>query len=253
MRAEDNSDSTNPNQTPGLQPGVQFGLIAIATLTVGGGVMRAIGRGTWDRDTLMFFLAAAIIILLPWVAKLKFGKDGFELEMQRSEYEKAKKLVDQLGAGSPSSPGKAKSLATEGVDDFDGLARDVLAPETVPTKPPTDEADPQKGQFGGHEVANGRRLSATVKQVALRPEWFIVRLLVSQADLSKPLSGKVTFYLHPTFKTNIVTVPVKNGKAMLEIVAWGAFTVGAKCDDAQTPLELNLATLPDAPEKFRSR
>ena len=40
---------------------------------------------------------------------------------------------------------------------------------------------------------------------------------------------------------------------VFDLVAWGAFTVGARTDDGKTRLELNLATLESAPTRFRSR
>jgi hypothetical protein len=69
----------------------------------------------------------------------------------------------------------------------------------------------------------------------------------------KPLTGVVTFHLHPTFKKTVAPVLAKENKAELELVAWGAFTVGVSCDDGGTELELDLATIPDAPATFRTR
>ena len=44
-----------------------------------------------------------------------------------------------------------------------------------------------------------------------------------------------------------------NGIATLQLIAYGAFTVGAECDGGTTKLELNLAELPDAPQLFKER
>lgn len=46
---------------------------------------------------------------------------------------------------------------------------------------------------------------------------------------------------------------VVEGAAMIERIAYGAFTVGAEADGGATRLELDLVDLPDAPELFRSR
>jgi len=45
---------------------------------------------------------------------------------------------------------------------------------------------------------------------------------------------------------------VKNGIAEAKLVAWGAFTVAAVADSEATRLELDLGTLPDAPDWFKS-
>jgi hypothetical protein len=113
--------------------------------------------------------------------------------------------------------------------------------------------DPQKGRWGAQAGANGRRLSATVTPVPTAPEWFHVQLEVTSTDNNRPLAGDVIFHLHPTFDPSDRTVSVQNNMALLEIDAYGAFTVGAEADNGQTRLELDLATLPDAPASFRQR
>jgi hypothetical protein len=63
----------------------------------------------------------------------------------------------------------------------------------------------------------------------------------------------VTFYLHPTFRKRVVGVAAVSGRAVLEFVAWGAFTVGAICEKDGTKLELDLSELATAPYEFRVR
>ena len=77
---------------------------------------------------------------------------------------------------------------------------------------------------------------------------------VKSTNKNNPLKGDVYFYLHPTFPKMRMRVPA-DGKNEVETIvsAYGAFTVGAVVDNGQTKLELDLATLPDAPPEFRKR
>ena len=117
-----------------------------------------------------------------------------------------------------------------------------------------DPDDPHKGRWGGRAERNGRIISATVKAAEDDADWFEVKLTVEPTTTrSKPLTGKVTFYLHPTFTPDKVTVNVQNGRAEYEVYCYGAFTVGAVADNGRTKLELDLSTLPDAPARFRAQ
>jgi hypothetical protein len=112
-----------------------------------------------------------------------------------------------------------------------------------------DAEDPQKGQWGGEKKRNGRELSASVKR--LGDGWYDVRLTVSALRASPPLDGKVTFYLHPTFPNPEMSAMSVEGKASINVTAWGAFTVGAVADGGETLLELDLAREKDLPKQFR--
>jgi hypothetical protein len=116
-----------------------------------------------------------------------------------------------------------------------------------------DRNDPHKGAFGGSPTSNGRKLSAKVTKTSDK-DLFDILLTVESTDSTRPLVGSVKFYLHPSFAREIIDRPVEaNGTATLPLVAWGAFTVGVRADDGRTELELDLASLEDAPERFRSR
>jgi len=127
-------------------------------------------------------------------------------------------------------------------------------PSALPSKSAVVENDPNKGKFGWKPEHNGRRLSAQVTPLAEGvSDFFRVRLEVKSGDASRPLEKPVTFYLHPTFARQRETVNPRNGTAVLELVVWGSFTVGAVTDDGATSLELDLAQLPDVPQYFRER
>lgn len=130
-----------------------------------------------------------------------------------------------------------------------GSARAAPSPEPSHT---LDPEDPQKGRWGSRPERSFRRLSARVS--ALDDGWFLVRLQVASTDPAKhPLSGKVRFHLHDTFPMPSPELAVAKGVATLELRVYGAFTVGAEADDGATRLELDLATLEDAPQEFRER
>ena len=127
------------------------------------------------------------------------------------------------------------------------------------TKGDIDPADPNKGQFGGKPVSNGRQLSATVTQSPDARDWFRVELEVRPATAKdKPVRGPVIFQLHPTFAPSKYTVdPDADGVVRDTIWSWGAFTIGATLKEGNrtTKLELDLAdeSLVSAPAKFRAR
>lgn len=112
---------------------------------------------------------------------------------------------------------------------------------------PSDE-DNRCGKFGRCALKNGRLLSAKIT----KPHKSATDLVLSVTALggSKQLTGKVRFYLHDSYKPAVYVVATKDNQARLEIDAKGAFTVGAKCDDDETTLELNLATIPGAKPAF---
>lgn len=113
--------------------------------------------------------------------------------------------------------------------------------------------DPQKYQWGEKAESNGRKLSAVVSPVSWNPDYFNVELKLVSTDPANALKGKVIFHLHPSFRNSDPTVEVVNGIASINVLAWGAFTVGAEADDGETQLELDLAQLNSAPALFRSR
>lgn len=122
-----------------------------------------------------------------------------------------------------------------------------------PPKPATVANDPQKNRFGGRSSRNNRTLTAEVAGVSgPESEVFTIKLKAAATD-GAPLSQPVKFFLHDSFAPDSAVVLPRAGIVELELVSWGAFTVGAITDGGQTMLELDLAELPDAPKKFRER
>lgn len=122
----------------------------------------------------------------------------------------------------------------------------------VGLKDPLVADDPNKGLFGGLEVAGDRMLAARVTPFR-HPMDRNVNLAVSATPGKAPLQGYVTFYLHPTFPEHMWRQRIKvnnRGFARLRFWAYGAFTVGAIVEDARVSLELDLATVKGAPKEF---
>jgi hypothetical protein len=108
--------------------------------------------------------------------------------------------------------------------------------------------DPWAGQFGGQAAGDGLELAALVRPVAGKTDLFGVDITVT----GRP-GGQARLYLHPTFPDPIRELALDaTGRATQRLLAWGAFTVGVQFDTGQLR-ELNLATLPGAPERFRTR
>ncbi|HYF30945.1 MAG TPA: pYEATS domain-containing protein [Chitinophagaceae bacterium] len=116
-----------------------------------------------------------------------------------------------------------------------------------------DSNDPHKNQFGGQSKANGREIKANVTPTSFDPDLFTVALEVTSTDTNRPLTGDVTFYLHPTFRDPVRKVTPVNGVANLSIISYGAFTVGVESDEGKTRLEIDLAQVAGIPEKFKQR
>jgi hypothetical protein len=145
-----------------------------------------------------------------------------------------RKALSTFGLMDPESPPKSEASRSE------GGGKDA-------------DDDPNKGKFGGKAEAGGLKLTGEVKKMDdIDEDYFQVTLKVV-TDGSRQLTQPVTFHLHPTFPQYEVKVAPNNNEAILTRAAWGAFTVGVTIEGEPTQLELDLATLPGAPELFKSR
>jgi hypothetical protein len=157
--------------------------------------------------------------------------------------------------------------------DLDGLSRRLIAlrgyrakpvdpaalalaqlKASIPSIPPAkvNPHDPQKGQWGGLTTRNGWRLTGEVAMIS--EGWYGITLTVEAAPGErKALVGTVTFHLHNSFRKPVRKRQASEGRAVLELEAYGAFTVGVHIAADDTLLELDLAELEDAPKRFRER
>jgi hypothetical protein len=201
---------------------------------------------------------------LPWFAdlvqSLKVGtmELNFRQHIEQKIDEQQKAVAAALSSGI-GNPGPASSSGP----GASGLSHAILAaPDRGDTstadsdESASDMEDPNKGQFGGRPLANGRKLSAQVKPFPGSTELFLIHASVSSVDPTRPLidDTPVIFYLHDSFAQKENQKLVKNGKASLDFVSRGAFTMGAVVqEENDVPLELDLAKdVPDAPLAFIS-
>jgi len=225
----------------------QWVLIGLSGLTALGAVIRVLGSRAdmlerLDETTLIYLAVAGALLLLRRVSTLSFGSYRVEFEQIRQAAEEAKTAAriaeDAAMYGIAPQPEPETQPQTE--------AREAILPGPHPD-------DPWKGQFGGRAEDNGRRLRAEVSAIPGRADRFVVHLQVEATSPGRnPLAGSVQFFLHHSFSNSTPVVPVgPNGKAELHLAAWGAFTVGVLADDGATRLELDLASLEEAPAGFR--
>lgn len=113
--------------------------------------------------------------------------------------------------------------------------------------------DPWEDLFGKVSEQSGRKLAAKLDPVEGQPGLAVISMTVTSTDPKKPLTGKVQYFLHPTFQNCMPEVDVVDGKSMLGLISYGAFTVGVLCDEGATKLELDLAQIPNAWEPWKSR
>jgi hypothetical protein len=114
---------------------------------------------------------------------------------------------------------------------------------------PTQD-DPQKGHWGGLPERNGRLATATVTRINETGDWYDVRVEVEAQPGAPALRGPVRAHLHESFVEPILDVPVRKGRAVLDLVAWGSFTIGIECDRGATHLEVDLASVPNVDPEF---
>lgn len=220
--------------------------------------------------TLGALLALGILLIaLPYLPQMKIGvgPGGVTLETLKDEIKEIQTevrgdkaslsaLLNRVAAADEVVPAALPAPEAPPVIETEAPAPAAPGPSSLaPPRPmpPRSEEDPLRGQFGGSASARDRILSATIAQISGTNLGRIALKVTATGGV--PLSGSVTFHLHPTFvPNNIVTVPVDSaGEARLEITSYGAFTVGAVADNGATQLELNLVDAEGSFEPWRSR
>ena len=185
------------------------------------------------------FTVLGFLIAYLWMRRYFIG------ELARGREDAERKFIDN-----------AVSNGDVQTDDVHALMRGLAKPSTTAgdeIKPGDAPDDPWKGQFGGSSSSGDLALKAEVDRLKSQPGLFgvTITLEADTAEASERMEGSiVTFYLHPTFKRNKRSIVFRNGKAVLELVSYGAFTVGALTAFGDK-FELDLAGLPRAPQAFR--
>jgi MinD-like ATPase involved in chromosome partitioning or flagellar assembly len=203
-------------------------------------------------------IARSVVVLAVLGAGTAGPNQRREVELARKS---SKRLIPVVVNASPSAADPtivgttfAATINQTSLDkDLASLTQSIrrfLDRDAKEEKPTLDPDDLNRGRFGGASTANGRMLTAKVTKIT--EDWFRVRVTV--AGSTDPLNGEVQFHLDPsTFPSPVRKVTAENGSASYQFQAWGAFTIGAIADGGNTLLELNLATLSDAPKTFRER
>lgn len=241
----------NSNAFDGIR---QWVFVALTVAAVACGLARACGLTTVDREVLLFLTMAGVFLVLERIRKLSITRDGISYEVVEQIREGLEAVQKEVQVATETARENQRAMTA-------GIGGKRRAPEPTgrliresyrETDPGVqDPEDVQKGRFGGKAVANGRRLSATVEPAKGDPNNFSVHLRVESLDPARPLAGEVAFHLHQSFLTPVRVIPVVGGAAQLDLLAYGAFTVGAIADDGATALELDLSQDPSFPETFR--
>lgn len=110
--------------------------------------------------------------------------------------------------------------------------------------------DPHKGRFGELAKAKGFSVEAMFPKSGSK-QFVPVRLTVTGPPEA---NGEAAyFHLHDSFEPDRYMVKFARGKASLSIRTWGGFTLGVWIPRFGAELELDLATLADAPRIVKER
>lgn len=212
-----------------------------------------------DEVTVALLAIPVLVAIMRESRKLKIGTDGVEFEQLEEQLAKVRSASEAAKSATEATQVEVKRVERQSDDiklavlhKVGGRAIEATRRALRAADASDQDDDPHKGKWGGKAEQNGRRLSARLAPID-GTEFLRVTMTVHSIDDRRPLAGTVVFHLHPTFRRSRVTVPVSDGVATIERVAYGAFTVGAEADDGATRLELDLAELPEAPEPFKSR
>jgi hypothetical protein len=237
---------TDENEQKELSKRSQFGLFAVAAISVGCALLHSLYPNRFDEKTAMFLGVAVLALVIHQITKFKgFGieveKEVHQLKKDVRSFESAMGALEkEVGPGSKSAI--ASTTAALGMHepavDTDAL---FINPD-----------DPNKGRFGGLPERNGRKLTATIEPISgPKSSRCRVKIRVVSTDSHKPLTGKVKLHLHPTFgQWQSYEIEAKGGVAEEIITSYGAFTIGAETDGGQTKLELDLVDVPGGTKGF---
>jgi hypothetical protein len=185
----------------------------------------------------------------------RLSQQDAQLSQQAETAEEVKEVTKMLATGALVRPSAVTSLDGKelNVQRRSGLEHEW--PQELREKvqnfleAETDwNSDPVDDLFGSAPFAtNGRKL--TVEIVANLSDALVLRLRVHRLG-GAPMHGAVTFLLHPTFPERVITTPVQDDIAEINIYAAEWFTVAAIADEGRTILSYRLRTLPNAPVWF---
>lgn len=247
---------------------VGVGLVQLGEISVRlESTVRAVGLGLGGNPETSQVFAAGVLVYFT-VCGFIFGFLWTRLYLHRAYVEFDLALLRQTLSRTQRAAKTAQENAKQVREEMEttqallvGIGRpEAAAGEPAGAVPLRDRAtgpfpdDPWRGVFGGSPEQNGRKLHAEVAPIAGSENLFAITLRVESTDPARPLVGPVRFFLHHTFQNQCPLIPPSaSGAAELHLRSYGAFTVGALTDGGATELEMNLAELPEAPQRFRER
>lgn len=204
-------------------------------------------KGDYSGDTdyvaLGLLVASVLAIILLKVGPLgRFKYKDIELEFAEARNDVMLRITEieeklkSFTLSSAPAAANAKSIAAKAKKPVPALSRKGFDPE-----------DKWKGRFGGERKSNGFELNASFSN--WNSTTADIELTVTAPDTRT--GTVVEFFLHPSFPRDRIKVRMENGKATLDLVAWGGFTVGVWVADGDTELELDLATMRSAPRVIK--
>ncbi|KWV48411.1 hypothetical protein AS156_18185 [Bradyrhizobium macuxiense] len=141
----------------------------------------------------------------------------------------------ELDTALKDAPATAVPTASSSRSDPPALRRMIAWPD-----------DPNRGRFGGKTKIDDFELRAEFSSTP-HADRVKVRLIVEAEKHVDVEHDQVEFFLHYSFWPNRATAGFRKSQALIDVTAWGGFTVGAWLADRNIELELNLADIPGAP------
>lgn len=238
-------DEVEMNQAPGRHGAVSQTveapswlrptLYGVAALCVWAGIFRMVKLNEPpDRDVLLFFLAAAVVVLADTIKKFKFG--DLEVERVQRLEERIQELAEvaevhrartlPLSVGSERAVAVAETHSVPQVTQSLETRASALA-EQIYRSPLVWKTDPVARQRGDSST-NGTRLKAKVSPSKNYEDSFRVAIDLEVASETN-LEGdeRVALFLHHTFPERVRLLPLENRRASLTLISGGSFTVGA--------------------------
>lgn len=206
--------------------------------------MKFFGTSADEKVALYYLLTGGALLVLREVKTLSFG--DWKLELQA----RVAAMKDELQRESPVNTMGPRARLTNSSGSISTTAVDVEMESVADAS----DADPHKGQFGKNSRSNGLVLEAVLDPVGDDSGFVDVQLIVrSENEPHSVLTGVVVFHLHPSFPYPERRVAVHNGRAVLNLRASGAFTIGAVANHGRTSLELDLMSVPGGTREFYER
>lgn len=163
---------------------------------------------------------------------IEITKDGIKIKQQLQQLEDV--VTGAINSGQLGLPPKATRTEVNAESQVD------------------IDSDPLKKSWEGNLKDRNRNIFAEVHPLE-GTNYYQLRIVVRSTDpIRDPLRGKVKFHLHPSFPNPHPEIEVKDGEAVLSLISYGSFTLGAETEDG-AKLKIDLAQdVPGVSEQFKN-